>query len=677
MSIRDTVAENSEPEFIHTPRRLVPGERFAKRYDIDAMIGEGGMGAVYRVHDSVLKEIVALKILKLQAKDTQFYADLFCQEVKLSRRITHANVVHVYDIGEANSMLYMTMEFIDGITLRRAMHQTYDRKIPIREAIRIAHGLANGLAAVHAQAIVHRDLKPGNVMIDRKGRVVLADFGIASQIVSDGAAKSGSVVGTISYMAPELFAQQPPSPQSDLYAFGLVLFEALTGSLPQRDECWWLKKTNEPIRVDLLEYGVVGNVLEIGVTERVLRWCLEADPSARPRSAEEVSHELGTILYSSEGTRMLAGSRTMERTISTEKMRAHLPGDSATLVISEPRTMEVADLIAEGIEREVAMDYLEARNKSRLNDEAHMIAAFEGIESCIQRAPSFKRAIATRAVIAARCWFYDRTAISGIQWEITATECVDNAIEIAPELSDTHLAMGILAAQRCEMKQAGRALIRAIEINPASAEAQEYLGSIEIDTGLIERGLPRVLYGAGAIPLRPLPCITLARCYALLGRFEEAEQQIIQANKRAGIATLGGLLYSIRLHAYRTRAQQFQPSISQQKAIKEDIWVGIRHYLDALVGKADPRVVMDWIDSADARVSNCRVNMILRQVCVEMCAMLGEIDKALDVLAECARNGLIDIFWVDHCPLIPAIRTTERYGEIRDWVWLNAYGVWN
>jgi serine/threonine-protein kinase len=224
-------ATMSDPDLEHLttmPRKLALGSRFAGRYDKEALLGEGGMGAVYRVRDLALAEIVALKVLTLPTGGTRDPAEMFRQEVKLSRRITHANVVHVYDIGEVGSLLYMTMELVEGITLRRAMQDASGGRLPLVEAIRIAHALANGLAAVHAQGIVHRDLKPGNVMLGKSGRVVLADFGIASHVGTDDPAMRGRIIGTISYMAPEQFAKQAPSPRTDLYSFGLVLLECLT-----------------------------------------------------------------------------------------------------------------------------------------------------------------------------------------------------------------------------------------------------------------------------------------------------------------------------------------------------------------------------------------------------------------------------------------------------------------
>lgn len=652
------------------PKKLAIGTRFAGRYDIEALLGEGGMGAVYRARDRVLAEVVALKVLTLPVTRSREYAEMFRQEVKLSRRITHANVVHVYDIGEDDSFLYMTMELIEGITLRRALNDSPRGRLPFVEAIRIACALANGLAAVHGQGIVHRDLKPGNVMIGQSGRVVLADFGIARHIGADDPAAHGRIIGTISYMAPEQFAQSPPSLRTDLYSFGLVFLEALTGALPPRCD-GWLSSHRKQIEVNLDAAGIIGKPVEVKAVENLVRSCLDNDPSARPESAEEVARELNALL-SHEKSQVDLGAHSVDRANTGTTRAAHLPVDMA----SDRMTFVVADIMTQGIPEDVAQDYVSARHESRLNDPAHLVGAFERLDSCVQRMPNFQQAIASRAVIAVRCWFFDRIT-ADVDWGEVATKCVDEAIRFAPDLSDTHLAMGMLTTQNCEMKRAVRSLIRAVEIDPASHEAQEYLGGIEIETGLIVRGVPRLLYAKGLLPPRPLPCMVLARCYALLGRFDESEPMLAESHRRTSIPTLGHLLYTLRIHSYRWGKRPFHLTISQRKAVREKDWIGVAHYIDALAGTADARVVMTWMDGFLPEVKNRRASMVLRQVCAELCLLLGLEDKAYELLADCARAGLIDILWVDRCPLLASLRMRDGFGEIRDWVWLNAYGVWN
>lgn len=254
-------------------------------------------------------------------------------------------------------------------------------------------------------------------------------------------------------------------------------------------------------------------------------------------------------------------------------------------------TFERAELAAQGIRDDVAQDYLAARSESRVFAPSNLMAAFERLDSCVQREPQFWQVIASRAVVAVRCWFFDQSRSADMDWERVATECVDMAMDKAPHLSDTHLAAAMLATQRFEMKQAARSLLRAVEIDPASHEAQEYLGSLQTETGLVDQGLVRLQYAASAIPPRPLPCQVQARCHALFGRFEQAEALLAEASRRIGVPTLGSTFYQLRIHTYRWGKQPIHLTISQRKAARENNWQACQHYVDALSGTADPHTV--------------------------------------------------------------------------------------
>ena len=117
--------------------------------------------------------------------------------------------------------------------------------------------------------------------------------------------------------------------------------------------------------------------------------------------------------------------------------------------------------------------------------------------------------------------------------------------------------------------------------------------------------------------------------------------------------------------------------MSQRKAVREHDWVAVTHFLEALAGTADVKQVLDWYDFLAKRLSNRRAHMVMRQVYAELFMLMGLENKAFELLRDCARDGIIDILWVDRCPLLAPLRSMEGFGEIRDWVWLNAYGVWN
>ena len=209
------------------PSRLALGSELAGRYRVQAHLGAGGMGDVYRVRDQLLGEDVALKLVTFEDASA---ADRFHREVKLARRITHPSVARTHDIGEHRGRSFLTMEYIAGCTLAERMNETCP--LPVDEAVPIALSVAKGLSAAHAANVIHRDLKPANVMIEVSGRVVITDFGIARSMAEDRTLDGHQAVGTPHYMAPEQVMGTEVSPASDVYALGLLLFEMLTGVLP-------------------------------------------------------------------------------------------------------------------------------------------------------------------------------------------------------------------------------------------------------------------------------------------------------------------------------------------------------------------------------------------------------------------------------------------------------------
>jgi serine/threonine-protein kinase len=204
------------------------GETLAGRYEVLALLGEGGMGAVYRVRDRELDEHVALKVLKPGPWDASDALARFRREVRLARRVTHPNVARTYDLGHHGAVRFLTMELIVGESVAAAAR----RRLPLGEVLRIGHEASLGLGAAHAVGVVHRDLKPDNVML-AEGRVALTDFGVARALDgADAHATAGNIVGTPAYMAPEQVEGKPVDGRSDVYALGVMMFELLTATLP-------------------------------------------------------------------------------------------------------------------------------------------------------------------------------------------------------------------------------------------------------------------------------------------------------------------------------------------------------------------------------------------------------------------------------------------------------------
>jgi serine/threonine-protein kinase len=258
-----------------------PGQVIAGRFRIVGRIGSGGMGDVYRADDHELGTSVALKFLPFELSGDPVRLERLRNEVRLARQIAHPNVCRVYDIGDADGLPFLSMEFIDGEDLASLLRRI--GRLPKDKAIELAREICFGVAAAHELGVVHRDLKPANVMIDGRGRARVADFGLASAIDELGGGRD-AMAGTPAYMAPEQLRGADATKQTDIYALGLVLYELFTGKrahdvntiagLKDRDS-----SSAPPTSPSNLVEGMDPAV------ERVIMHCLEIDPEERPASA--------------------------------------------------------------------------------------------------------------------------------------------------------------------------------------------------------------------------------------------------------------------------------------------------------------------------------------------------------------------------------------------------------
>jgi len=209
-----------------------PGSTLGSRFEILSVLGSGGMGVVYKARDRELDDLVALKMLKREVAGDQALVARLKTELKLARRITHPNVLRTFDFGEIDGHPFISMEYVRGITLRDMLEQS--GRLPFSAAVWLARQLIAGLASAHALSILHRDIKPENVLLDPGGNVKLMDFGLARPAGrhEKGETREGWIVGTPHYLAPEQIEGKEPTPRSDVYACGVVLYELFTGELP-------------------------------------------------------------------------------------------------------------------------------------------------------------------------------------------------------------------------------------------------------------------------------------------------------------------------------------------------------------------------------------------------------------------------------------------------------------
>jgi len=266
--------------------RFAPGQIIAQRYRVVALAGRGGMGEVYRAEDLTLGQVVALKFLPEALSQDAAALTRFHAEVRTARQVSHPNVCRMFDIGEADGILFLTMEYVDGEDLASVVRRI--GRLSPDKATEVARQICAGLAAAHERGVIHRDLKPANVMLDGAGKIRLTDFGLAGIATS---IKGADVrAGTPAYMAPEQLAGHDVSTKSDIYSLGLILYEILTGK--RAFEASTLAELTKQ-----RESGTITNpsilVRDLDpLIERVILRCLETDPEKRPATALQVAAAL-------------------------------------------------------------------------------------------------------------------------------------------------------------------------------------------------------------------------------------------------------------------------------------------------------------------------------------------------------------------------------------------------
>ncbi len=210
---------------------MVVGDLISERYELEELVGTGGMSSVYRAHDRLLERKVALKVLHQQYADDEEYVERFRREARSVAQLSHPNIVTVIDRGESDGRQFIVFEYVDGDNLKALVERS--GALPVATAVSLAHQVARGLAFAHEQGIVHRDVKPQNVLMNGDGRAKVTDFGIARSLdVAHGVTQTGTVLGTSDYIAPEQAQGQRVSVQTDVYSLGVVLWELLTGEVP-------------------------------------------------------------------------------------------------------------------------------------------------------------------------------------------------------------------------------------------------------------------------------------------------------------------------------------------------------------------------------------------------------------------------------------------------------------
>lgn len=272
-----------------------------QRYELEELIGGGGMADVYKARDCLLNRPVAVKILHEEFKQDKEFVDKFQREAQAAARLSHPNIVNIYDVGVADGDHYIVMEYVPGRTLKDRIRQ--EGHLSVSESLRVAREIAEALAHAYANNLVHCDIKPHNILMMADGHAKVADFGIARAVTESTMTYSGNVIGSVHYFSPEQAKGTMITPKSDVYSLGVVLYEMLTGKLPFTGDnpvsIAVKHLQEEPVPVRQIDPAIPP------VVEAIVSKAMSKDPAMRPTSAELVQDI-------SQAERMLmAGSQPM------------------------------------------------------------------------------------------------------------------------------------------------------------------------------------------------------------------------------------------------------------------------------------------------------------------------------------------------------------------------------
>jgi eukaryotic-like serine/threonine-protein kinase len=294
----------------------------AGRYELQHVVGTGGMSTVYCAHDTLLERYVALKILHEHYGGDEEYVERFRREARAVAQLSHPNIVTVIDRGEEDGRQYIVFELIEGDNLKDLVSR--GGPLPVRRVLELGLEIGRALAFAHAQGLVHRDVKPQNVLLNGDGRAKVTDFGIVRSLDAVGGhTQTGTVLGTSHYIAPEQARGEHVDAQTDVYSFGVVLYELLVGDVPYPGESFLsvaMKHVNEPVP-SVLDRRPDAPIRLATLVER----CMAKDPVDRPASMNEVVSELESVVAELEGREGGEGTMIMRKppVVRPRQPRAH------------------------------------------------------------------------------------------------------------------------------------------------------------------------------------------------------------------------------------------------------------------------------------------------------------------------------------------------------------------
>jgi hypothetical protein len=264
-----------------------------KQFTVGPLLGQGGFAVVFRARDHTLNRDVAVKVMDTAGVPSPLLADRFVREAQTIARLEHPHIVPIYEVGQPGDLLYIMMRCVDGPSLRQLLGSSPNRRLSVRDAARVARQVADALAYAHAEGVVHRDIKPDNILLDKRGHVMVTDFGIAKAAQAATAAQlttEGMIIGTPQYMSPEQATGDAVDGRSDIYSLGIVLYQMLTGGPPfdgdSSAKIIAQQLTAEPPDIRRVRGDISPELAD------VLARMLAKDPARRYQAAAEASRAL-------------------------------------------------------------------------------------------------------------------------------------------------------------------------------------------------------------------------------------------------------------------------------------------------------------------------------------------------------------------------------------------------